>query len=139
MLETHQYVRKQFNIDAVQITEKNMADVAAWTDGSIQTDDNNKKFVKVDVKRPLNLRQTQAFIGDWVLCAGEGFKCYTNKAFRSSFEQVSVETKLHDVSPKVKTQETVTVTTTLESAKPVTEEPPAAEVVENAPLTTVSN
>lgn len=100
MLETHKYVRKQFDIDAVQVNERNMADVTAWVNGSIKLDEKGRKFISVDVKNPLNERQKQAYAGDWVLYTTTGFKCYTNKAFRSSFEQASVETTLHDVSPR---------------------------------------
>jgi hypothetical protein len=92
MLEIIKYVRKPFHIDAVRVTAKNIDEVAKWAGGDVRTSEENKKYVKVRVHRPLNDRQTMAFVGDWVLYAGTGFKVYTHKAFISSFERVSGET-----------------------------------------------
>lgn len=97
MLETTKYVRKPFYIDAVRVTLDNLYEVAAWCDGDIRTDSDHKKYVKVRVHRPLNDRQTKAYVGDWVLYAGTGFKVYTPKAFLNSFEQASVETNFVSV------------------------------------------
>lgn len=99
MLATQKYVRKPFYIDAVQVTAQNIAEVAKWADGEVRTDSNNAQYVKVRVHRPLNDRQTKAFVGDWVLYAGTGFKVYTPKAFANSFEQASVETTLQEGPP----------------------------------------
>lgn len=99
MLETTKYVRKPFYIDAVQVTERNIKDVAVWADGDVRTDSDNAQYVKVRVHRPLNDRQTKAYLGDWVLYAGTGFKVYTPKAFAASFEQHSVGTTYQDGSP----------------------------------------
>lgn len=102
MLETTQYIRKPFNIDAVKVTSQNMSEVAKWVDGDIRTDDLGQ-YVKVRVHRPLNERQTKAYVGDWVLYAGTGYKVYTDKAFRNSFEQSSGESRLIDTDdPKYK-------------------------------------
>lgn len=98
MLETTKYVRKPFYIDAVQVTAANISDVAAWADGEVRTDNNKAKYVKVRVHRPLNDRQTKAFVGDWVLFAGTGYKVYTPKAFANSFEPVSTETIMQETS-----------------------------------------
>jgi hypothetical protein len=88
------FARKPFYIDAVQVTDKNMKLVAEWCQGEVRVtkrgnkDGIDEEYVKVRVHRPLNERQTQAFIGDWVLYAGSGYKVYTNKAFANSFEVV---------------------------------------------------
>lgn len=86
-----QFVRKSFPVDAVRVTAENMAEVAKWCDGEIQVDtaqDNtsgNTNFIKVRVQNPLNERQTKAYVGDWVLYAGKGYKVYKDSAFRKSF------------------------------------------------------
>lgn len=85
MLETVKYVRKPFYIDAVQVTAENLADVAKWADGDVRSDE-NAKYIHVRVHRPINDRQSKAYVGDWVLYAGTGFKVYTPKAFAQSFE-----------------------------------------------------
>lgn len=95
VLETVKYVRKPFYIDAVRVTAKNIDEVNKWCNGEIRVGDDDKKYIKVRVHRPANDRQTQAFVGDWVLYAGTGFKCYTHKAFMGAFEKVEGETTLH--------------------------------------------
>lgn len=93
-LKTEKFVRKPFYIDAVQVSDENISEVAEWCQGEIRTtaannqDGIDEEYVKVRVHRPLNERQTKAFIGDWVLYAGAGFKVYTSKAFKNSFDLV---------------------------------------------------
>ncbi len=89
MLDTTKYVRKPFYVDAVQITTENIDEIAQWCEGEVQSDKDGTKYVKVRVLRPLNDRQTKAYVGDWVLYAGTGFKVYTTKAFGNSFEKVT--------------------------------------------------
>lgn len=113
MLETTKYVRKQFPVDAVRVTAENMYEVAAWCHGDVDVEktpargsspEREDKFVKVRVNRPLTPRQTQAFIGDWVLYAGTGFKVYTDKAFNKSFELKDAGTTMqHTDHPGEKT------------------------------------
>lgn len=87
-VQTKKYVRKSFEIDAVKVTEENMSDVATWCHGEVKTALNGqgKKFVQVNVRNPINDRQGQAFVGDWVLYNKSGFKVFTDRAFNSSFE-----------------------------------------------------
>lgn len=91
-MKTHKFARKPFYVDAVRVSEANIEEVAQWCDGAVETEE-NQRYVKVKVLRPLNDRQTQAFIGDWVLFAGTGFKVYTTKAFDKAFEKVKTLTK----------------------------------------------
>lgn len=91
-MKTHKFARKPFYVDAVRVSEANMEEVAAWCEGEIlETSDG--RYISVQVYRPINERQTQAFIGDWVLFSGNGFKVYTPKAFDKSFEKVKTLTK----------------------------------------------
>ena len=91
-MKTHKFARKPFYVDAVRVSETNIEEVAQWCDGIIE-DSSEGKFIRVKVHRPLTERQTQAFIGDWVLFAGSGFKVYVPKAFDKSFEKVKHLTK----------------------------------------------
>lgn len=81
------YIRRPFEVEAVQVTEENIQDVADWCDGEIRHTAEKIPFVKVQVARPMTTRQTRAFIGDWVLYAGRGFKVYNTKAFEGSFQR----------------------------------------------------
>ena len=98
-IKTQTFVRKPFFIDAVQVTANNVDAVAKWCQGDVRTSaaksapagqTGQERYVKVRVHHALNDRQTQAFIGDWVMYAGTGFKVYTPKAFDGSFELVTV-------------------------------------------------
>jgi hypothetical protein len=87
-VESITYVRKPFEVEAVEVTEENIEDVAKWCDGKVLAegdDETPKLFIKVRVARALNERQTKAFPGDWVLYAGTGYKVYTPKAFHKTF------------------------------------------------------
>lgn len=97
MIESTRYVRKPFYIDAVQVTTENLEDIAKWVESEVRHDVDGTKYVKVRVHRPLNDRQTKAYVGDWVLKAGGGFKVFTPKAFASNFE-LAAEVKAVPVS-----------------------------------------
>jgi hypothetical protein len=45
----------------------------------------SRDYISVRVAYPINPRQTQAYLGDWVLKSGKSFKVYTNSAFEKSF------------------------------------------------------
>ena len=95
-METRRFARKPFFVDAVRVTSENMERVAEWCQGDVNTIDtgqSEERYVKVRVHRPMNDRQTQAFVGDWVLYAGTGFKVYTPKAFEKSFEEVTASSE----------------------------------------------
>ena len=85
-VKPQQYVRKPFFVDAVQVTLDNIAAVATWCDGKVIVD--TPPYIKVKVKRPLAERQTRAFVGDWVLSSGNGYKVYTQSSFEKNFEDV---------------------------------------------------
>lgn len=91
-LDIRTFRRKPLFVEAVTVTAENMEEVAAWCGGRIRVDDSDEptkgqNYIKVKVKRPLNDRQTRAYIDDKVLKAGASFKVYTPKAFEVSFEE----------------------------------------------------
>lgn len=90
-LKIETFERLPFTIQAIQVTDQNINQVAKWCKGRVKTEGGRvkKKFIKVDVKRALNERQTMAYVGDWVLKAGTGFKVYTEKAFSESFRKTT--------------------------------------------------
>lgn len=83
------FERLPFTVEAIRVTPENLTAVADWCGGQVRTSGKRgiQKYIKVDVKRALNDRQTMAYIGDWVLRAGSGFKVYTPKAFNESFRR----------------------------------------------------
>jgi hypothetical protein len=98
-IQTTKYVRKALYVDAVQITAENFAELARWCQGEIRTSDGdelvnsdngvnpNGHYIRVRVHNPKNIRQTKGFVGDWILYTERGYKIYTQKAFKASFEK----------------------------------------------------
>lgn len=103
-LDVKQFNRRSFPVDAVRVTEENFEDVAVWCDGNIHLSDETDqpvaigtRYIKVRVQNPLSERQTKAFVGDWVLYAGKGYKVYTDKAFKKSFDETTQNVFDHSV------------------------------------------
>src|SRR3954454_9702878 len=97
-IKPEKYVRKPFAVEAIEVTPDNIRDVARWCGGKVKKAspgseewrEHSPQYIKVDVLKPLNDRQTRAYYGDWVLSSGRGpggFKVYTPQAFSSSFEK----------------------------------------------------
>lgn len=93
-VEITTWIRKPFVIEAVRVTSENIEAVSEWCGGDLFTAANEKeacgrtdlRYVKVPVSYPRNLRQTMAFIGDWVLCGEtKSYKVYTNRAFLETY------------------------------------------------------
>lgn len=98
-METETYTRKPLNVEAVRVSDENMQEVAEWCDGRIREANDEPKFIQVKVARPMNVKQTRAFVGDWVLKAGRGFKVYTDSAFNKYFVKAN-DGDIHlDVDP----------------------------------------
>lgn len=91
MVQTRNFARKPFSVEAIQVTEKNLEDVADWCGGEIRTQHvsgGDKRYIKVRVHHPISDRQTRAYIGDWVTRSASGHKVYNDNAFTKSFDPV---------------------------------------------------
>lgn len=88
MLDIKTYSRRVFTVEAVQVTEENIEEVAEWCGGTIKVDrrgGGDRKYVWVPVHQPTNERQKMAYVTCWVLKSKTGFKVYPDKAMRGSF------------------------------------------------------
>jgi hypothetical protein len=92
-LDVSRYVRKPFSVEAVQVTRANIVEVAVWCNGELMHPQGQSQYIKVNVFRPMKDRQTMAYVGDWVLYAGSGYKVYTHKAFVDCFEKPTGEAR----------------------------------------------
>lgn len=97
LIKPKKFMRKPFSVEAVEVTEENMTEVATWCRGQLRksagpSGRRPQQYIKVNVKRALNDRQTMAYVGDWVVTATDqsirGFKVYTPKAFSLTFDEV---------------------------------------------------
>jgi hypothetical protein len=92
MVTPKKFVRRPFSVRAVQVTAELMEEIAKWCGGEIKEaknphdDTDVSKYIHVRVVRPVNERQTRAFVGDWILSATTGFKVFTDAAFKKTFE-----------------------------------------------------
>src|SRR3954469_10262195 len=93
---TQKYLRKPLYVDAVQVTEENMEEIAAWCQGDVRSNDGSDpevssygKYVHVRVHNPRSVRQTRAFASDWILYTDRGYKVYSSVAFHASFDPVN--------------------------------------------------
>lgn len=91
MLQVIRSQRKPFEVDAVQVTEENIFEVAVWCEGFVvgikEKDLPYNPYIQVKVHKPQSPRQTTAFVGDWVLKTKTGNRVYTDKAYKESFEE----------------------------------------------------
>lgn len=85
---TKKFVRSPLEIDAVQVTEENMEEVAKWCDGVIKTASDGKTYIKVKTARPLHEAHTRAYPNHWVCVSKMGYKVYTNRSFERNFNEV---------------------------------------------------
>jgi len=93
-LEIEKAERLPFLVDYVVVTPENIEEAAEWCKGTIRTRrDDDAKYIKIDVTRPANARQTQAFAGDYILHTITGFRIYGKVAFEKSFRHPVVYTE----------------------------------------------
>lgn len=88
MLNIQRYVHKPSYVQAVLVTDENMAEVSQWCNGTIDkmVEYGGRSFIKVDVFKPVSIRQTRAFAGDYVLKTTQGFKVFMPKPFEGKFD-----------------------------------------------------
>lgn len=89
---TQVYIRKPLYVDAVCITEENFNDIVAWCQGEVIDLEPGNPYIKVRTHQPKNQRQTQAFVGDWLLYTERGYKVYNDRAFHASFDLIDGDT-----------------------------------------------
>ena len=102
-ITTTKYVRKPLYVEAVQVTIENLFLVSEWCQGEVRNyqdaplekeqagNQQLERYIHVRVHNPKNTRQTKAYVGDWILYTERGYKVYTQKAFRNSFDSVEEE------------------------------------------------
>lgn len=91
-VEFEDYSRKPFHVKVVQITPMNMEELAEICGGTIHEFEAKegeiyRKFIQVPVRRPLNKRQSEGHVGDWLTKQGSTYKVYQDKQFRQQFNR----------------------------------------------------
>lgn len=86
-LEFTPFVRKPFTVEAVRITEANIAEVAELVGEVRYLDEKNQRKPYIHVNRRLVPYVLRVFPGFWVTRMGEEVRCYANKVFHEQFAE----------------------------------------------------
>lgn len=97
------FVRKPFSVEAVQVTEKNMKEVAKLL-GRVQKEPNGNRYIQVHKGKVPNV--TKVYVGYWVTRLtdnGVNLRVYSGKTFTREFAAVDAPKtaemiKLHAVT-----------------------------------------
>jgi hypothetical protein len=103
--ETSAYQRKPFRVQAIQVTDDNLTDLAEWCGGWVKLEEDGfdtfKSYVDVPIAKPAGryrLQRVRAYVGDWLVRLTEDnvFKIYKTRSFLEIFEEVASEEKMLD-------------------------------------------
>lgn len=81
-MEMTTYVRKPFVVQAVEITEANIDDVARNI-GDVREKEDGTKYILVDSRLVPNV--DRVYLGFFMTKMGENVRCYSRKIFREQF------------------------------------------------------
>lgn len=95
-MQTTEYQRKSFSVRAVQLTDENFNEIAAWTRANVKMvseynhphHEYGKKYLEVPVTGGFRAhpRKSNAYVGDWIVTRVDGHMVYRDKHFREVFE-----------------------------------------------------
>ena len=92
-IKTETFARRPFLVEAVRVSSTNMTEAAEWCGGEIRSEKRGNRTVQhiyvEGIPNAKSDRQKKAYVGDFLLMYGKGFKIYTPKAFDDCFEEPS--------------------------------------------------
>ena len=90
-MEFTTFVRKPFVVNAVEVTEDNIEEIAAFV-GTIRKKADGSKYIQVDRKLIPNI--PTVYPGFWLTKMGNNTRCYSPRVFKENFVAMSDELKL---------------------------------------------
>jgi hypothetical protein len=84
------FVRKPFVVEAVEVTDENIAEIAEYV-GTLRTKDDGTPYIQVD--RRLIPNVFRVFPGFWMTRMGDNIRCYSKKIFTDQFTATTPEIK----------------------------------------------
>ena len=90
-LEFTVFTRRPFVVEAIQITEDNIEELAGLI-GEVRHKD-DEIYISIDRRVIPNIRK--AYVGWWVTRMDDNLRCYSPKIFEEQFEE-DVDIDLHD-------------------------------------------
>ena len=82
------FVRKPFAVEAVEVTEENIAEIAKLV-GTLREKDDGSSYIHVDRRLVPNV--FRVFPGFWMTKMGDNVRCYSNLVFRNQFIESSLD------------------------------------------------
>lgn len=87
-MEFEEFVRKPFIVNALEITEDNIAEVAEHV-GTLRTKEDGTSYIHVD--RRLIPNVFKVYPGFWMTKMGDNYRCYSAKIFNAQFVPITQE------------------------------------------------
>lgn len=85
-LDFKTFGRRPFYVDAVQVTEQNIEEVAKFV-GEMRAKDDGTPYILVDRRVVPNVHRV--YPGWWMTKMGDNVRCYSGRIFDEQFEEVS--------------------------------------------------
>lgn len=86
-MELTEYIRKPFIVEAIEITEENVEDVAVYI-GDVVYDDNDKVMF-IDVDKNLVPGVNRVYLGFYMTRMGDHIRCYSRRVFFDQFTMLN--------------------------------------------------
>lgn len=93
-MDFNTFVRKPFTVEAVEVTEENIEEIAELV-GTLRAKDNGQPYIQVDRRLVPNIYRV--YPGFWMTRMGDNIRCYSKRIFEEQFVENS-----EDIEPWVK-------------------------------------
>lgn len=87
-MEFSTFVRKPFVVEAIEVTEENIAEIAPFV-GSLREKTDGTPFIHVDRRLVPNIYRV--YPGFWMTRMGDNFRCYSRRIFFDQFVEGTPE------------------------------------------------
>ena len=87
-MDFNTYARRPFTVEAIEITEENIEELAPLV-GELRVKDKGTKYIQVDRRRVPNIYRV--YPGFWMTRMGDNIRCYAKKVFREQFVALTPE------------------------------------------------
>lgn len=89
--QTRSFVTRPTYVQAIQVTEENIYQVATWCGGHVHTEGTKYIDVPMNSKKP---EERNAYVGRWITRRKDGvWRVYTNKSFIRNFLELNKKTE----------------------------------------------
>jgi hypothetical protein len=87
-MEFTKFVRKPFIVEAVKITEENIAEVAPYI-GALASEDDGTPYISVTDRKKFPNIYEKIYLGFWLTKMDSNLRCYSDNVFKKQFVSIS--------------------------------------------------